>query len=389
MRILVVNYEFPPVGGGGGNVSANIAKQLVNLGVEVFVFTSHYKNLPLQEKKDGYMIYRVRTIRRRLDRCSVVEMVSWMIISIYPLLKMIRKIKPDIVHIHFAVPGGPLGYIIKKVYKIPYVMTLHGGDVRGFEASIQPNLLFTLLDFLIKLIWRNADGVIAVSKNLQDLAKEQYQVNVHYIPNGVDVNYFLPAKDSRKKDERITIIFVGRITKQKGLKYLLKSIPIVLQMTNIPIQLEIIGDGDLRYENEKLANDLDIKKYVEFRGWLSTEDVLSYLRRADIFILPSIAEAFPTTVTLQAMACGLPIIASNLPDAEKLIQPGENGFLFPIGDSKRLAEYITTLIQNQNLREEMGRKSRQKALEYQWINIAQKYLEFFEKIIKKDEGLIT
>lgn len=388
MRILVVNYEFPPVGGGGGNVSANIAIQLVKLGIEVFVLTSHYKNLPLQEKKDGYIIQRVRSIRKKIDRCSVIEMMSWMINSIYPLLKLVRKIKPDILHIHFAVPGGPLGYIIKKFYKIPYVMTLHGGDVPAFMPSIQPNFIFNIFHPLIKLIWKNADSIIAVSKNLQKLATSRYQLNVDYIPNGVDVNYFSPNKDRRKENGCITIVFVGRIVKQKGLEYLLKSIPMVLERINFPVQLEVIGDGPLRLQSEKLVDALNIRSYVKFHGWVSLKEVLTYLQRANIFILPSLMEAFPNTAILQAMSCELPIISSDLPDVEELIQPGENGFLFPIGDSKKLAEYIIILAQDQNLREKMGRKNRQKAMEYQWINIAQKYLEIFEEIIKRKKVMI-
>src|SRR3954468_20729535 len=108
MRILLLNYEFPPIGGGAATASAQIAAHLAKRGVEVVVLTSHFKGLAHKERRDGYTIYRVNAMRRHIDRCSVPEMGGYVLGSVVPALRIASRFRPDLMHIFFGVPTGPV-----------------------------------------------------------------------------------------------------------------------------------------------------------------------------------------------------------------------------------------------------------------------------------------
>ncbi len=381
MRVLVINYEFPPIGGGGSEVSANIARHLVRAGVEVFVLTAHYRGLPYEEVIDGYTVYRIPSFRQRPDRCSIKELFAFLFCNIYPSLTLARRLRPDIVHIHFAMPVGPLGYLIKKTCGIPYIITLHGGGIPGFFTSRKMALWYKLLLPFTKPIWREASAVVAVSQGLKELAARSYpEADISVIPNGIDCERFHPRGYDAAGKEKVVLIFVGRVAEQKGLKYLLKSLTHVMELTERPFELRIVGDGPLQDEMKALARSLGIREKVRFIGWVSQDEVVRQLREGDIFVLPSLIEGLSIAM-LQAMACGLPVVATDTQGNNELVRPGENGLLVPVGDTQALARALFALIDDEALREAMGRRSRAIAARYDWDTISRAYLDLFHKVI--------
>ena len=131
MKILVVNYEYPPVGGGGGRVAAQIAGELARRGHEVRVQTSRTGGLPRQEMVAGVDIRRSFSFRRKPDTCSVLEMAGYMVSNTWPVLGTARTWRPDVMHVHFAVPAGPVAWVAHQLTGVPYVLTAHLGDVPG------------------------------------------------------------------------------------------------------------------------------------------------------------------------------------------------------------------------------------------------------------------
>jgi len=376
MRVLMLNYEFPPVGGGGGEVSKNIASHLVRLGCAVKILTVHWGDLPRRERIDGYTVYRTPSFRLRPDRCTVKEMFAFFVCNVLPSLRLARKWRPNVVNVHFAVPVGPLGYLIKKLYKIPYIITLHGGDVPGFDPKQTDHWYRFLLPFT-RPIWREASSVVAVSPGLRDLARRSYpNVPVTVIPNGIDCEYFKPA-DSPIDSRKVTLIFVGRIAEQKGLTHLIRCLPLLRSSTSTPFELKVVGDGPLRVDIEVLAERLGVSDCVHFSGWVSQSQVRDWLQEAAIFVLPSLMEGLSVAL-LQAMACGLPVVTSDVVGNREVVEHGWNGFQVPVYDTQAWVDALATLIGDQELRSQMAQRSRKLATDYDWHKISRKYLELLK-----------
>src|SRR4051812_23928341 len=160
MKILMINYEYPPVGGGGGNAMKNIAERLAAKGESVVVLTSHFRGLPRRSRESGVEILRVPTLRRKVDRCTPVEMVAFMAASILPALVVGLRLRPDVCCAFFGVPSGPVALLMRWLLRIPYVVSLRGGDVPGFlGAEMAP--LHRLSKPLILAVWRNAAGIVS------------------------------------------------------------------------------------------------------------------------------------------------------------------------------------------------------------------------------------
>ena len=386
MRVLVINYEFPPLGGGGGHVAQNVTRCLAQEGVELAVLTAHWRGLPRRERVDGYTVYRTPSFRSRPDRCPVREMFGFLVCNVVPALRLARSWRPDVVHVHFAVPSGPLAYLLKRAYGIPYVITLHGGDIPGWDSQQTDSLYAFLLPFT-RPIWHQASAVVAVSQGLKDLAMHAYpDVPVQVIPNGIDGDFFqsLPNPEVRAEAGRpIQVLFVGRIVEQKGLAYLLRSVRPLLEQVGPRFRIRIVGDGPLRADMEALVEELGIGDQIEFTGWVPVARVREFLQAADVFVLPSLMEGLSIAL-LQAMSCGLPVVATDAMGNNELVRAGDNGLLVPVGDAAALARALATLIEDQDTRARMGLCSREIAADYDWHTISTRYLSLFRQAVGPD-----
>ena len=187
MRILLLNYEFPPVGGGAGNVSAQIARHLVRRGAEVVVLTSHFEGLAREEQRDGYTIHRVSALRGRIDRCSVPEMGAYVASAALPALRLARQFRPDLMHVYFGMPTGPVALFVNQLKGIPYLLSLQGGDVPGFLGN-ELALLHGVTRPVTKLVWSRAGALIVNSSGLYERAiRTLPDRRIDVVPNGVDL----------------------------------------------------------------------------------------------------------------------------------------------------------------------------------------------------------
>lgn len=219
MRILVLNYEFPPVGGGGGRVTEDICYYLAQRGHDIRVITAYVKGLPKIELKNGYQIFRIFSFRQRQETCTVWEMAFFLVFALYPALKQAITWKPEIIHVHFAVPTGVLAYLVNRITQIPYVMTIHLGDVPGGVPE-QTDRLFRIIKPLTVPIWHRAAAIIAVSNFIRELALKAYNVTIETLFNGIELHKYqqpaLPVNHPKR------LVFVGRFDRQKNLIFLLE-----------------------------------------------------------------------------------------------------------------------------------------------------------------------
>ncbi|MEP6896421.1 MAG: glycosyltransferase, partial [Chloroflexota bacterium] len=190
MRILIINSEYPPLGGGAGNASAHIARALTDMGYEIAVITTRFQDLPHKEQSGGLTIHRIPALRQRQDRSGALEQLIFMISASLSALILVRHFKPDAALAFFGVPSGVVALFLKMIYKIPYIVSLRGGDVPGFRPY---DFLFyhKLLAPLLRVVWKNASAVVANSNGLRDLALAfEPRFDIPIIPNGVDLDVY-------------------------------------------------------------------------------------------------------------------------------------------------------------------------------------------------------
>lgn len=379
LRTLIINYEFPPVGGGGGIATYYIARELARKGHGVTVLTSHFRGLRWYEELEGVHLYRVPVLRKRRDSCSVLEMATFILTSLPVLLYLLLKQQYDIVHVFFGIPSGPLGYLAKKFFGIPYLIRMGGGDVPGFRP-FQYKRLYKILTPALKVLWRNAEFLVANSDGLRDLAHQLFPaLPIEVIPNGVDTAHFTNGH-ARVPSDVVRILFVSRLILRKGLQFLIDALPELRVQVEVPFVIKVVGDGPDKDTLLAQAQTLGVNDLFQWLGYVEHEKLPEYYLDADIFVLPSLAEGMPNVV-LEALGSGLPVVATKVPGSEELVRHGENGFLTEAKNPHALAQALLPVINNQALRLQMGKCSKAIAQEYTWEFVTQKYLDLYQQAI--------
>lgn len=371
MRIVCVNYEYPPLGGGAGNATANIAREMAGLGHKVMVLTSAFKGLPKVEERDGYVLRRIPTLRAHEDHCRPFEMAAFMLSSCLAVPRAARAFKADAVIAFFGLPCGPAAWLAKKRLGVPYVVSLRGGDVPGFQPYDLKNH-HRLTAPLIHFLWRGAAHVVANSNGLRDLAlSTSAGIPVSVIPNGVDAALFSPPKT--RPGGPVRFLFVGRVVRQKGLDVLFDALAGL--EASLAWSLDVVGDGPARVELAARANRLGLTEKIRFLGWRGRAEMPALFREADLFVFPSRDEGMPNAV-LEAMASGLPVVATRISGNEEIVRHGETGLLVPSEDAAALGEALTRLVGRAEERAAMGHGARRLAeTEYSWASVARRYLD--------------
>ena len=373
MRILILNSEYPPIGGGAGNASANIARCIAQMGHEVSVVTSRFGNLPHKELVNGLTIYRVPALRRRQDRSGALEQVLFILSASFWTLGLIPSFKPDATLAFFGVPSGAVAWLVKKIHKIPYVISLRGGDVPGFRPY-DFRVYHKLIAPFLRLIWKNAFAVVANSNGLRELAlafDPRFEITI--IPNGVDLDLY---ETEVREWSAPRLLSVGRLVYQKGLDLAMCALA---GLKDIRWEWHIAGDGPQMQALQSLAKELDVEGRVIFHGWQAREKLIELYKQCNLFLFPSRHEGMPNAV-LEAMASGLPVIASRIAGSEELVMDGETGFLVPSEDVESLGVAIRKMVNDMALREKMGAASYRRVEEhYSWETTARQYALLLEK----------
>jgi glycosyltransferase involved in cell wall biosynthesis len=368
LRILILCYEWPPIGGGGGRAAKEIAEALVRRGHEVQVQTARFLGLPPYEVINGVHVHRGPSLRRNKDRSSPFEMASYVCLNIVPAIQRVREFKPDLIHAHFAVPTGALALPVSRLGKVPYLITAHLGDVPGAIPD-QTDHLFRWLNPFIRPIWRNAAAIVAVSRFVAGLAKQAYGRDVNVIPNGISLQSRPDVPKSSSKTPRL--IFVGRLNRQKNLDFLPD---ILTEIADLEWELDIVGEGEegpaLRTAFAKLSSR------IFFHGWLSPAEVEAKLRNAEIFLLPSHVEGL-SVAALEALKFGLVVIGADIPSLRECIEPNANGYLIPTGDRDLWISTLRTLLTDSGRRLTMRQQAWRLVERFDLEKIADEYEELF------------
>ena len=303
MRILILNYEHPPIGGGGGRLAAKVGAGLVTRGHQVRVLTAGMPHLPMESIERGMEIHRLRAFRKREDTCSVPEMALWVLAAIPAAIAEALRWKPDVIHAHFAVPTGAVAWVASKLTGIPYVLTAHLGDVPGGVPE-QTGDLFRWIQPLTVPIWKAAAGTTAVSSFVAGLAEKAYGISPKIILNGME----LPAPPALDPHEPTRLLMVGRMSVQKNPLLTVQALGL---LKDLSWHCTMIGDGPLLYEVKLEAARLGLENRIDFQGWASAEEVSAAMGESDVLLIPSLSEGLPM-VAVEALAHGLAIVGSRI-----------------------------------------------------------------------------
>ncbi len=301
MKVLMINYEFPPLGGGGGTTTMFLAKHLARSGVQIRILTTGFLGLSPRETIDGYEIIRFKTRRDKMYQSDQWEMFLFLINGLSRAFRMVRSWQPDLLHIFFGYPTGPIGWMIQKRLHLPYVLSLLGADVPGIynqEVGIQ----HAILKPLTKIIWRNAGFVVANSQGLKEAAEANVRgCSVDVVENGIDLETFYPG-NRRDRTSMLRLLFVARFAVNKRLDLLLQACKELLDEGEAGWSLTVIGDGPLRQDYETfLSGDERLRQRIHLPGWVKIEQLRDHYHSSDVFVLTSDYEGMPSVV-LQAMA---------------------------------------------------------------------------------------
>ena len=367
MKIAILVTHFPPKWIAGTEVATyNIAKYLAKRGHEIHVITRYSKELPRFEEKDGFYIHRIWY----LD-FPILSFFTHLFFFFAEIFKIRKNL--SIIHGQMISPCGLLAIIAGKYLQKPSITYTRGSDV--YRAS----KLFKIT--IGKFVLKKSDVIIALTEDMKKEIEKICDREVFVIPNGIDLRNFekLSKENIRKKleiaNEEEIIIFVGTLRSVKGVKYLIKAMEIIIQK-NIDTRLMLVGDGEDRESLEKLVKELDLEKYVSFVGIVPNKKVPEYMVASDIFVLPSLSESFGI-VNLEAMASGLPIVATKVGGLAEIIKDGENGFLVEPKNSKEIAEKVLLLLEDEEMRERISRNNKESVKKYSWESVVERLEEIY------------
>lgn len=277
----------------------------------------------------------------------------------------------------YAIMGYPglTALLIKKIRKKPYIVSLHGEIYKTIWLRRMVDKISFLREFYEK-IYYEAAFVKAVS--LSTASQVSYlglkAAKIKIINNGVDLNKFRKLNVYRNS---LRIITLSRFDKMKGLNYLIHAIPYVLKRHH-NTEFVIVGDGNEKRNLENLIIKLGVVKSVKMAGWVEHKDLPQLLNSGNVFVLPSLSEGL-SIVFLEAMACGLAVVGTNVGGIAELIKHRETGLLVPPANPRTIAEAIDLLLTNDKLRKKLTANALNFVKNFDWNIICRKMKQLFNE----------
>jgi len=373
IKIGIVCY---PTFGGSGVVATELGKALAQEGHAVhFITYSQPQRLDFLSENLFYHEVNFRNY-------PLFEYPPYELALASRMVSVVKNEKLDLLHVHYAIPHASAAYMAKQILRthgiiIPVVTTLHGTDITlvGKDASYEPVVTFSI---------NESEGVTAVSEDLRKETFEHFPITneITVIPNFIDLEKFKKQKkDHFKKaicpNGEMLIVHTSNFRKVKRIPDVIKVFHNIHK--EIPSKLLMIGDGPERNDAETMCRELGICDDIRFLGKLeAVEEVLSV---ADLFLMPSEKESFGLAA-LEAMACEVPVISTNVGGIPELNVQGVTGFMSNVGDIEDMTKNALRILDKDNL-PVFKANALKRAQEFDITNILPKYVAFYEQVIEK------
>jgi glycosyltransferase involved in cell wall biosynthesis len=353
--------------GGVFTVTMQWAKGLIRKGCDVNIFF-------LTQSKEAKCLVPSERIRFHYVTTS----------NFLPNLRAIFKFlfhdRSDVIHTNFA-SLGLLAIFKKYMFKTPFIFTLHGIPEPWLQLSLSDKVAYTIEYYLLPFVTSQSSAVVAVSKYVKDMLKRRYNVDSEVIYHGVDANTFKPRNKAQSKRELgyeetdFVVLFIGKLHPYKDPLTLIKAFSEAVKK-NTNLCLAMIGEGELYQEVNKKISELNLLNRVKLFRRVSDERLKILYNAADLFVLPSVGEAFGMTL-LEAMASGVPVIASNSGACLEVV--GNAGILFSRGNHIELAEKILRLSHEKELSRKLSEAGMKRVREtFSWEDKIDQYLKLYK-----------
>jgi len=382
MKIVIATDVYYPQVIGSSYAVFNLAQGLKERGHKVAVFAPVARGRNHNETIGNLEVYRffALNVPWQKDIRTAVSSIS--------VLERLRRIKPDIVHIHHPFLIGSSALMGARLLHIPTVVTNHllpesflmflpkQGTFKKYEGRLRFTWKF-IVGFSNKACYVTAPTQTAVSL----LREHGLKVKAKAVSNGIDLNRFHPNRDGEYLRQKFNIpkkpivLYTGRLSEEKRVDVLIQAVPHVLRYINA--HFVIVGDGPLKEALMILAKRCEVEKFITFTGFLNHENYPDIYGIADLFVMPSLCE-LQSISTLEALASGLPVVAAEKYALPELVHPGKNGFLFAPGNSKELADRIVEILSHSGMKKRMGKKN----LEIVKLHSLHRAIEEYERIYK-------
>ena len=378
MRILMLNNEFPPLGGGTGTANRALLQHFAKVPeLEIDLITSALgKNKEEEHFAERIPIFKVPVRNKNLHHSSNRELLSYAARA-FPAAWERQRARPyDLCFAWSAVPAGVIAIVLQKVSNLPYLVRVCGPDIPGFEQRYQS--LYPVLSPMIRAIWHNAAAVVAKSEGEREMIRAlDPAIDVTLVPNGVDPSTFRPGAEIPDAGP-LRLLCVARLIERKGQHHLIEAVKRLVDR-GVDVTLDLVGTGDARSKNQTKAERLGLNGRIKFLGYVPREEIARHYADAHVFVLPSYNEGM-SIATLEAMAAGLPIVTTRTPGMAELIEEGVNGFTFPWADVDTLTIHLQRLATDRVLARRMGAASHSRAASFSWSKPAALYLKVFESV---------
>jgi len=365
----MLNYEYPPLGGGQGNANKYIFDELISQYPDVYVdliASSKDNDHSLHFNTGNQYFLDVGKKSKNLLHQNSYNLILNCVRSLKLSLKLCRINKYEVIIAWGGIPSGYIAWILKSLYKIRYIVLLRGSDVPFHEQKwFWLDTLF--FQFTTPFVWKNANKVIANSVLLKQTANFiAPNQTIKVITNGVDTEFFIP--NSKSGHQELIILAVGRLSKIKGYDILIRAV----SMLDIKFKLWIVGDGSEIQNLKQLTKELDVESKIHFFGHIGKNELLLLYQQATLFCITSHNEGMSNAM-LEAMSCGLPIISTDIGGSTELVQG--NGIIIRKNSIDDLYHAIKKLVNNKKLLSEYSYKSREIALSFDWKNITKELVD--------------
>jgi len=373
MKIGIVCY---PTYGGSGIVATELGHLLAANNNQVH-FISYSLPTRLDSFQENIFYHAVE-----IPHYPLFEFNLYTLALTGKIIDVAKYEKIDILHVHYAIPHAISGFLAKDILNqsdgLKLVTTLHGTDITlvGLEPAFQP---------IVKYSLEHSDAITSVSDYLAQKTYQHFNTGkkIEVIPNFVDTNYYkrmhypFLRKQFADEDEALLI----HISNFRPVKRVPDTIRILAEvLKHKKAKLLLIGDGPDRSEAEKLVRDLNVSSNVRFLG-LQTS-LVELLSISDIFLLPSQSESFGLSA-LEAMSCGVPVVASNIGGIPEVVFHGETGYVAELGDIERMAKYVISMLDNKKKWQAFSDNARQIAVEkFDSYKILPMYQQLYDSLLQ-------
>jgi glycosyltransferase involved in cell wall biosynthesis len=370
-------FHSKMVSGVGSHV-LNLSKCLAKKGHHVEVFSSDLFKEGSKEKVPKFNVVE-GIITHRFKVYKIPSVYSGYLPS-HSLIQSLLSTDADVIHAHSYVYFPTyVSAITKKLMNTVLVLTTHQPPVE--YASRNRNLMTLYNNSVGRFAIKTADGVIAVTRSEKNFLQAHVRASpskIKVIPEGVDLQQFYP--EGKKMEKRVIILFVGRFSKEKGLRYLIEAIPKVI--AEYPqAQFMLVGE-DCGVKNEllKLVDELEVKNQIMFLEPRFGSELARIYRFSTLFVLPSLYETFGLVI-LEAMASGLPVVATKVGGVETLVKHGYNGLFVSPKNPSALSDSIITLLSENSLYKRIRKQCIETSKLYSWSTMAEKVEEFYKSLL--------